>query len=192
MPISTISSITPKGSFESKFGTMYSFIYVFADGTSGEASHKTANPPFAVGQHAEYTVTGEFKGVAKLKVQRPQDGGAITQPQPTTLAGGVPATTVPGVHSTYLGVTVGMALNNAALDARAIAGAGNMDLSDDKALSGFIWKRASLYLRAAQALELGKLAPSPTHEPAPAATGKRVPAGGLAFDPNDASDDVAF
>ena len=64
-----------------------------------------------------------------------------------------------GQGTAYLGVTVGMSLNNAALDMRAL----NPDDTstpnpfDHEAVGKWVWQRASVYLRVAASLEAGKL-----------------------------------
>jgi len=57
------------------------------------------------------------------------------------------------------GQTVGMALNNAGLDMRALMEAGGLDfdVTSHEAVSRFLWQRASAYIRVSRSLELGKL-----------------------------------
>lgn len=57
-----------------------------------------------------------------------------------------------------LGATVGMALNNAALDMRALPESA-MAIDNQEAVKHFLWERASLYLRLSQAFERGSIAP---------------------------------
>lgn len=69
------------------------------------------------------------------------------------------------------GQTVGMAVNNAAMDARTLHEAGTLDLSVSADLKRFIWIRASVYIAVAKQLELGNLANTetkPTSQEAPA------------------------
>lgn len=70
------------------------------------------------------------------------------------------------------GQTVGMAINNAALDARVLHEAGALDLNDSAAVKKFVWIRASVYIAVAKQLELGNLAntttAAPKADPAPA------------------------
>jgi hypothetical protein len=157
MSLEVIKSINNTGSYESKFGTMHSFRYSFESGMVGDASHKSEQAPFRPGATVEVTITGEFKGVSKIKVARPEGasgGGSFQQPVAATISGNVPVTLVPGVSATIHGATVGCALNNACMDFREA----HTDKLDDHAfLAKWIWQRASVYLKASQALESGRL-----------------------------------
>lgn len=118
----------------------------------------------------------------------------------------------------FLGQTVGMAINNAALDARAV-GFETLNMADHDAVAKFVWQRASVYLRVAQSLEAGKLsvagapkeeaAPDPADKPAdkflerpagytPPATRSAAakpspgPGGSVAHDPDEDDDRIPF
>src|SRR5690606_5329837 len=103
-------------------GQLHAYTYAFDDGVQGEASHKAA-PSWGVGDEVEYTIAGEHRGRNKLKVRLPQAGGSpparqiraparapapgrSSPPPGRQNASGAPA-------ATFLGVTVGMAVNNA-------------------------------------------------------------------------------
>tara|TARA_S200002703_G_scaffold142973_1_gene135649 strand:+ start:160 stop:831 length:672 start_codon:yes stop_codon:yes gene_type:complete len=60
------------------------------------------------------------------------------------------------------GATVGMGINNAALDFRAL-GDSTKDWTQDQ-LKAFIWERASTYVRISQHMEAGNLAPKDEFE----------------------------
>ena len=53
--LSKIVNVEAKGTWESKYGVMYSFEYTFEDETVIKASHKE-DKPMEVGQEAQYTV----------------------------------------------------------------------------------------------------------------------------------------
>lgn len=174
----TIESVEFVNSFPSQYGDangqLHSYFYRFSDGAEGEANHKAA-PSWAPGDEVDYTVTGEHNGVNKLKVSkvggqqgRPQEGGN-RPPARSGPSGGQrqpPAQQRPATgKGVPLGVTVGMALNNAALDMRALPAAGF--LHDGGLAKKWLWERASLYLRLSQEFEAGKIAPLPRGEPLP-------------------------
>ena len=72
---SKIKSITPDGNWETRDGnTMYRQKVVFEDGVMVVANSKTPEPPYAVGDEAEYSITGKYKGVNNGKVVKPMDG----------------------------------------------------------------------------------------------------------------------
>jgi hypothetical protein len=169
MSLEVIKSINNTGSYESKFGTMHSFRYQFESGMVGDASHKSEQAPFRPGATVEVTITGEFKGVSKIKVAKPEaGGGSFQQPVAATISGNVPVTLVPGVSTTIHGGTVGCCLKEACADFRE---AHTDKLEDHAAAAAFVWRRASVLLRAYQALEMGKLweDPSKAAKAAPAA-----------------------
>lgn len=103
----------------------------------------------------------------------------------------------------FMGVTIGMALNNAGADARDALTPD--ELGDHEAVAKWVWIRASVYLKVAQALEAGKLArttsgqaatdPEPERQPEPpparrtAATSTRATDDGSAFGSKPAVDD---
>lgn len=103
-----------------------------------------------------------------------------------------------GQGTAFLGVTVGMALNNAGLDYRAAG----FNISDASKAKAFLWQRASLYLHLAAALEAGTLhgdtpaparaAPPPQRQPEPPLARPTRPAptdDGSAFGADNGSDD---
>lgn len=47
---------------------MYSFRLAFTDGQIGDAAHYAAAFPFTVGQLVSVTITGDFKGVSKVRL----------------------------------------------------------------------------------------------------------------------------
>lgn len=50
---------------------MYSFIIAFDDNSYGSANSKGQTPPYGVGDEMNYTITGNFRGTPKIKVQKP-------------------------------------------------------------------------------------------------------------------------
>lgn len=92
----------------------------------------------------------EVARVGKLQL----DGGGAPPPAPQGRQG-----------TAFLGVTVGAALNNAALDARVL-NFDTLNLDDSDAVGKWVWRRASVYLRVAAALEAGNLHGKPTNPPA--------------------------
>lgn len=106
-----------------------------------------------------------------------------------------------GQGNGFLGVTVGMAINNAALDMRHVCTTDPF-LDDHDAVAKWVWQRASVYLRVAQALEAGKLSgagapaktapPPPADEPPPARRAPAPTASGAAFDDDGSNQDVPF
>lgn len=171
MPLATIDELTFRNSYPSKYGDrngqLHAYFYRFSDGEIGEASHKSA-PSWKEGDEVEYEITGETRdGENKLKVSKPgASRGAPPNRQPPARNDNRPPpartnTARPPSQTSPLGVTVGMALNNAALDMRSLGEAGGISLEDDEGVKQFLWRRASLYLRLSSAFESGKIAPLP-------------------------------
>lgn len=80
---SKVVAIHPKGSYEGKYGTMYSFKVTMEDGESLEANAKSSTPPYAVGDVVEYEITQVTdKYGNKGKVKKPTEGGYQTSSQP--------------------------------------------------------------------------------------------------------------
>ena len=85
MATSKIKSIQASGTYENVNGTdlgngkkgFYQFIYEFEDGTVMQASHKTKEPPFQIGDTAEYEVKRTHETYGKSgKVSKPQNNGS--------------------------------------------------------------------------------------------------------------------
>lgn len=214
--IAVITECRYKNSYPSQYGDengqLHAYTYAFDDGVEGEASHKAA-PPWGVGDEVEYTIVGEHRGRNKLKVRLPQAGGPPPRAQNRAPArSAVPARTnaapargnasaSPG--AAFLGVTVGMAVNNAcqlALEEWKADDSAQVDSTYWRR----VWDHASQILRVAQVLEKGKLAPNPRDnegtadpEPEPEREPQAPPPrqvsrpgpGGAAFDPNEVDDD---
>jgi len=73
MTTSVIKAIQPNGSWESKYGTMYSFKVSFEDGVTLEANSKSQEPPYKVGDTMVYEITNDDpKFGAKGKVKSPE------------------------------------------------------------------------------------------------------------------------
>ena len=70
--ISKIKNIQGDGSWESNYGTLYSFEYEFEDGTVLKANHKTQQSPFQIGQEAEYEITKQNEYGKSGKVKKPE------------------------------------------------------------------------------------------------------------------------
>lgn len=212
--IRQIASIQPNGSFESQHGTLYSFIYGFTDNTNGSCNHKTAHPPFRQGDQVEVEITGDHRGVSKLKIQKPQQAtqGSFQAPQaPKPTQGSYPTRPAPrqapmpqqqDIHP----ATVGMALKEACALVSASQEPLELSYLHSQAFSKDVYLVASDIIRMARALEAGKLAPpardranpgqeaEPEPEPEPVYQAPPPPPPTPAYAPNpqDDSEDVPF
>jgi len=83
--LATISSIKPTGeSFETPNGVFWPYRVILSDGTSGEASSKTQEPKFTIGDEVEYEIVRTIKGMNKLKIGKPNGNqGRSRAPTPT-------------------------------------------------------------------------------------------------------------
>jgi hypothetical protein len=85
MPISRITSITPKGSFPSEHGgpdgKLYSHTITFEDGTTGEANTKTPTPYYRQGEEMAYTIKSTNSYGNKLKIDKLAPGQSSPAPQ---------------------------------------------------------------------------------------------------------------
>jgi hypothetical protein len=72
MPVSKILNIQGSGTWQGTHGLMYQFDYNFEDGTAIQASHKTQNSPFQVGQEALYEVKRETQYGKSGSVKKPE------------------------------------------------------------------------------------------------------------------------
>jgi len=65
---STVKSVQGSGTWDSNYGTLYSFEYQMEDGTILKANHKT-DSPFNVGEKVDYEITkeNEFGKIGKVK-----------------------------------------------------------------------------------------------------------------------------
>jgi len=76
MGISKIINLVADGSYSSQYGengVMHTSIVTFEDGATGQVSHKKQTPPYAVGDEMQYTEKGEYNGLKKYKVEKPND-----------------------------------------------------------------------------------------------------------------------
>lgn len=72
MKTSIIKSIEPRGSWEGKYGVMYTFKVSFEDGQALEVNSKSEQPPYKVGDEMAYQITDDNeKFGAKGKVMKP-------------------------------------------------------------------------------------------------------------------------
>lgn len=176
MSIEIITHISEGRPWQSQQGTMYGHKLRFQSGLEGEANAKNTPPPYRVGDQVEVSITGTSSYGNKLKVQKPQQGGHGGAQNQYSAPGGQrqPPARNEGANAQgtpFLGVTVGMALNNgcafALKEAEDPAGSGFMIGSPD--FYKRIWEHASNILRLATVLEKGKLHPKPgeTEEPEP-------------------------
>ena len=121
MNIATVVSIEPtnEAPYTNEHGTFYSFLVGFDNNISGKVNAKSATgPAYKVGDVVGYEITGTHQGVNKIKVdkraaegQQPKRAPAAAQPQRSA-----PAPTAPApkqASNPVMGVTVGMAINNA-------------------------------------------------------------------------------
>jgi len=84
MPKSKVKHVTGNGSYENQYGAeqpdgkklLFKFEYTFEDGVTLNASHKTIDPKFKVGDEVEYEVTKDHETYGKSgKVKKPDSGG---------------------------------------------------------------------------------------------------------------------
>ena len=71
--ISKVKNVQGAGTWDSQYGTLFSFEYHFEDGTVLKANHKTDNGYFKVGEEVAYTVTKDHPDYGKSgKVKKPE------------------------------------------------------------------------------------------------------------------------
>ena len=175
--LARIESVEYVNSFPSDFGDangkLHAYHYIFDDRIEGTANHKAA-PSWGPGDEVEYTITGEHRGVNKLKVAKPGSGrppaaqgrAPARSAAPTRSAPSPARQNAPREAGSYLGVTVGMAVNNGVSIALAQSEDPNAGLLPGS-LDFFneVYHHASRLLRMSATLESGKLAPKPTTQP---------------------------
>ena len=170
-------SWTPRGSND----PLYPFAITFDDGSFGEANSKSEQPPYRVGDTVDVTITGQTpRGVNKIKVQKPGYGGPQGRnPAPQSRNSGPAGQRPPLAQNrpanagggAILGVTVGMAVNNAC--AMMLEKVPSPEDIGTPEYWREVWEHASSILRIAAVLEKGKLAPNsvakeePETEPEP-------------------------
>lgn len=177
----TIVSYTPTGEppYQSQHGPLYSFRVVFDNNTDGVCNSKKQEGSFRVGDVVTYEVTGNFKGVSKLKLNRP-DGTFQPTPRAQPMHQAQAASTgiqVAEPITPVFGATVGMSLNLAM--ATLNQGLGHDEIVERIAAPGFyksVHEVASDLIRVARELEAGRLAPSPTERSKRFTAAKTAPA----------------
>ena len=163
MTTSKIRSITPGKSFVYKQGPMagetaFTFKINLEDNVTGEATSKSTNPPYAVGDMVEYEATpGQYGNKLKIK----KVGGFTGNYAPGT----TPAQAGPQAQQGHsqpqqappkqwgganVGMRTGMAVNC------AIRAIGSMDYTTKEAQAK-LWKTASVIFRCAESMENGKI-----------------------------------
>lgn len=75
MKASKIKSVTPNGTYDSNYGTLYKFEYEMEDGVILTANHKEASNAFNIGDEVEYEIKGENDFGKWGKVSKPQTNG---------------------------------------------------------------------------------------------------------------------
>jgi len=70
--ISKVKSVQGAGTWESKFGLMYSFEYTMEDGATFKANHKT-DKSFNVGEVCEYEITRKHEMGDSGKIGKPKE-----------------------------------------------------------------------------------------------------------------------
>lgn len=75
MPLAQITAITYENQWNGSQGIMHTSAVTLSDGVYGTANHKNQTPPYRVGETVEYQITGDFRGVSKLKIGKPQSQG---------------------------------------------------------------------------------------------------------------------
>ena len=71
MQKATVTASQPTGSWESSYGTLYTFNVTLSDGTTGEVNSKSPQLRFGIGEEVEY----ESPKPGKLKLNRPNPNG---------------------------------------------------------------------------------------------------------------------
>ena len=71
--ISKVTAVQGAGTWESKYGLMYSFEYTFEDGVSLKANHKTEDGAFKIGDEVEYEITKVTEYGNNGKVSKPKE-----------------------------------------------------------------------------------------------------------------------
>lgn len=159
---------------------------------------------------------GEYNGTPQLTFGKSTTCNTVGNAAPQRASAPAPRSAPPparnqapaGQAGGFLGATVGMAINNAALDWRAHAAAqpineqGEDEILNHEQVAKFVWQRASVYLRVAAALEAGKLsqagAPAQAEAPPPPPPRQQPPtrpaptSTGAAFEDGDGDDSVPF
>lgn len=174
----TVESLEANGSFDGKYGTMYCFWVVLDNGVKGEALAKGKSPPYKVGDEVEYEIAGTNKqGDPKLKVKRPgaDGGGGNAGSRPSGNRGGSnygsrsqgsgkPSGNDYAVsqEKSRAGQRIGMCVQQAV----AIALGAGVNRPGEEPFFVEVWKHASRLHAMCEALEAGKFAPPPKHEPA--------------------------
>lgn len=215
----TIEEVSYVNSFPSQYGDangkLHAYRYVFDDGVIGTANHKAA-PNWGPGAQVDYTITGDHRGMNKLKVsavgaQQGPGGPPQRQQAPQRASAPAPRSTPPPARQTaagavYMGEAVGHALNNAVQMAMRETPP-VLAVVTDELFWKSVWSHASSILRMSDALKSGRLAPKPhkdgaprdepepepepTHGPLPprAATRPQPGPDGQAFSNDDGDDD---
>jgi hypothetical protein len=117
--VSKVVSVEPTGnSFASNGNTFHEFLYKLENGTEGTANHKTTTPRFSVGAEVVATIKGDFKGVNKLKLDKPSEG--------TGYRGGSKSSSKGGGFD-QVGIEVGAAFNVASRLAAALIVSGKLN-----------------------------------------------------------------
>ncbi len=87
MPVSKVKHVTGNGSYENQYGSeqpdgkklLFKFEYTFEDGVTLNASHKTNQAKFNIGDEVEYTVTKDHETYGKSgKVSKPESGNGYS------------------------------------------------------------------------------------------------------------------
>jgi hypothetical protein len=75
-----VTGVTPNGTWNSNYGTMYKFEVSFENGDAGEYSSKSQDQnKFVVGQETEYTITSrEYNGNTYFTIKPAQPAGGYT------------------------------------------------------------------------------------------------------------------
>lgn len=177
--IAVISAIKPNGASydftppNAPTTKLYPFLVYFEDNTHGSVNSKSETPPYRVGESVGYEVTGNFKGVSKLKITRnPQQQGQPakwTPPAPVTKPFPKLPQTDADFDAAYVesikpvfGATVGMAMNQAIeILTSSLTHDERVERISNPVFWGSVHEVASDVIRVARELEEGRLAPSP-------------------------------
>lgn len=192
MDIARIISIKPDGTWNSQNGLMYQLLVTFDNNVTGQANAKSPTPPYKVGDEVGYEIKGTYPGGTKIKITAEPygKGGRSGGQQSQAPARESRATAQPAQRqqerrqeqppardesrgNVIMGVTVGMAINNAVqiLMSNARARQGHNDegtlhgLVELSTLQTDIEQIALEILEASYRLENGKVVPQPRGEP---------------------------
>ena len=96
MKTGTVTKITPAGTYDGKYGTLYQFYVTFDNGDNGKYSSKSENQTkFVVGEQAHYELTArEYQGKTFYNV-KPVNPEFASQTQSASVTSNTPTASAP-------------------------------------------------------------------------------------------------